>query len=45
MEKDTKFVELGWEKSYWQDIVAQANKCTRLLLFPGKGLPKVTTDS
>ena len=19
MEKDTKFVELGWEKSYWQE--------------------------
>ena len=38
-------VSLNWGVKKIIDKKAQANKCPSLLQFPGKDLPKVTTDS
>ena len=35
----------NWDVRKIIDKKAQANKCPSLLQFPGKDLPKVTTDS
>ena len=44
MEKKKK-ISFNWDVWKTIDTKAQANKCSSLLQFPGKDLPKVTTDS
>ena len=38
-------ISFNWDVRKIIDKKAQANKCPSLLQFPGKDLPKVTTDS
>ena len=44
MEKRYK-ISFSWYVRKIIDKKAQANKCPSLLQFPGKDLPRVTTDS